>query len=290
MSNTAIASGETEAVEQTDDQIWDEAVAAMGAQSAEPEVVAAKEPDPAPEPDPEPETPAPEPVVADIWASATPEQKAAYTAAMERERRYRGAISAKQKAMNALQDKLKPITADDPELKKLAEDYPDVTGPILKRQAELQDQVSTMVEITKLQRQSAQEIESHTSSEQAALVEAQHPKWGQTIQTNQAAFFAWVDDQPKRIRDAVAANMDAVTDANSLAEVLTGFKAFIAHPPQATPPEKATDLSAKRQLQLHGAREINPRGKAASTSDPMAGMDDDDAIWAGIVRERSNRL
>lgn len=286
MADTELAPALAEAVEQTDAQIWEEIVAQVESDAA-PEIAA-------PEPDPEPaeikaDEPAPAPPAAvDIWADATPEQRAEVQRLQEKDRRYRGAISAKQKAINALQDKLKPVTADDPDMARLAEEYPDVTGPILKQQAAMQEQLSTMAEIAKLQREAAQDIEQHAWDEQAELLDAQHPNWGETIRANQAAFFTWVDDQPKRIRDTVAANMAAVTDAAALGEVMTDFKAHLN--PQAATPAPPNDLKAKRQLQLQGARDTAPRGAVATTADPMDGLTDETAIYNALVKQMGNRL
>ena len=71
------------------------------------------------------------------------------------------------------------------------------------------------------------------STETAKLAE-RHPDWDTFLkQHGGPAFAAWVDDQPRRIREALAVNGDAIVDADGAIALIDAYKQHLGVTPAA---------------------------------------------------------
>jgi len=229
------------------------------------------------------------PATSDLWANASEAQRKEIDRLQERDKRARGQVSATAKKMNELREQLRNLnnTDGDEELARLNEDYPDVAGPLVRTQTQIRDAVRAMSEIEGMRADEANALYLEQVEEQRASVQTAHPEWEKVIFANSAAFRAWNEDQPKAIRDAVAANMEDVTDAPALNQVLTSFKAFLAG---NDPQPGQSSLSAKRQRQLQGSKSIAGNTRQV-TAVNQASSTDGEAMWNEMQdeEERTNR-
>ena len=98
----------------------------------------------------------------------------------------------------------------------------------------------------------------------------------------------WADDQPKATRDAVAANMQAVTDGEALVRVIDQFKKFqTAGDAPEQGHQAAKPNQAKRQAQLRGARVTTGTVQQPVVADPDANSDDPDLLWKSVQKQRA---
>lgn len=297
-----------------DDALWNELEAAeRGTPSEQPPIEGRAEPDdPAFEPETEgqPEAaltegqsqePAPEAgnsaQPSDVWASAPPELKAAY----EEERRARnnlehrirsddGRVAAMQRRIAELESKLpKPRENAPPgetpqdraeRLKQLREDYPEVAQPILQEMDEMRQTVETLRSLEE------QRMQQGFAYQESVLAE-NHADWRQVLGSNGATFQAWLEDQPKAVRESAMLNANQIVDANAAADVVGRFKQFLGMTP--TQPAQATSqapLNDRRQRQL--AASAAPRGNAGrpvASGIPENG--DEAAIWAAFEAQEA---
>lgn len=220
----------------------------------------------------------------DVWADAKPEHKAAFEAAeqarKEAEQKFKsreGREAALQRQIAELKRQggtaeetqprkpLKDLLASD-ELKTVAEEYPDFKALI--------DTLSTVAERVDGVEQQVGEVRNVAASAGSAAEEtaltAAVPNWLELAADER--FLAWVDDQPRKVRDTVTANWDGITNAPDAAEVFKGFAKSIAPATTAAETEE-TDSGGKpgkRERQASSA-------KAAKVTGPTsAGGESDD--------------
>lgn len=204
----------------------------------EPEPITDPVPGPAPTPDPAPASPDP----ADIWANATPEQKAAYEAAEQRWRSVDGRAAADRRRINELESDLKkrpaaPEAADQAALldtvfesdawKTLEEEDPDG--------AEAQKAVlTTLINATKANTAAVETISNdHQQSAvdaEIAIVAENHPDW-QAV--TKADFTNWLNDQPGFLKAQFDRNADVIVDGHEVADLITRYKASDKYVPAA---------------------------------------------------------
>lgn len=242
----------------------------------------------------------------DIWAAATPEQRAAFDAARadrdkleQYKRSNEGRLAALQRQIKELRGTQRPAkaaaTAADAkpgdasaegilgssEWKSLETEYPEVAKPIGKVIANLEAQVTRQQkELSAIgddRRQAA-------LSEQEALLVKAHPDW--LAVTEEPAFLAWLDEQPRHMQEAARRNADAIVDAREAADVVGRFKDFKGGSAQPTagrgaspgPSTTATQpLSGKRQRQLDSASAARSRGPGVANGIPAEG--DPEVMW-----------
>lgn len=246
----------------------------------------------------------------DIWATATPEQRAAFEAAQaqlkkleQAERSNRGRLSALQRQINELTlSGKKPDAASSAakgakqdedqgdgflasaEWKAFQEEYPEVAGPMAKvigaLQAELTTAKKELSAIGSERRQSALE-------EQAQLLSEAHPDW--TDVTADKGFVDWLNSQPRHIREAAARNANEIVDAEEAADVVGRYKAFRAEQNGGGNAQQSAarqgaggnpntrTLTGKRQLQLESATAARSRGPGVAAGIPEDG--DPETLW-----------
>lgn len=307
-AETAIVPADPPQAEQQQDegQIWkeieaEEAKAADQPAAAPAEAADAPEAQPGPEPAKTPQTPpaaAPAPAEVDIWANATPEQKAAFEAANaerakfeQRSRSASGRISALQRKLNAAQ--AQPSRTETPAREAVAgieTDYPEIAQPLAKVAEAVDGQRE------QIKKQTQDSIDADTAelnelvAEETALLVAKHPDYVDVLKANGPAFKAWVDDQPLRIRQAAIKNASYIADSEGAIKVLDGFKQHLAQiaPPaqqQQQQPAPAAPAAApqpalddRRQRQLAGnAAPTTPGGRPTVSGIPEDG--DPKALW-----------
>lgn len=249
-----------------------------------------------------------------LWANATPEQRAAFEAAQaqvrkleQAERSNRGRLSALQRQINELMADRKPqpekaasqqaadgqqgdgdgqpdgFLASD-EWKAFQEEYPEVAGPMAKVIGNLQQHTTRLEkELSAIgadRRQSALE-------EQATLLADTHPDWEQVMSNRLLS--EWLPNQPRHIREAALRNGNEIVDAEEAADVVDRFKAYLAaqggnaqnqnNAPAGNGRGSGTNkaLQGRRQRQLESATTARSRGPGAATGIPEDG--DPEQIW-----------
>lgn len=245
----------------------------------------------------------------DVWANATPEQRAAFEAAEaarkkleQAERSNRGRLSALQRQINELTQQPKPapaagkgeqdqdrdadgfLASDD--WKSFEGEYPEVAGPLGKLIGNLQEQITRQdKELSAIgddRRQSAME-------EQATLLADSHPDWQDV--TSDSRIVEWANAQPRHIREALMRNANDIVDAEEAADVVGRFKDYLqsvdgggnAQQQQDTPRADGgrgngnKAQAGKRQRQLESATTARSRGPGAASGISEDG--DPETIW-----------
>jgi hypothetical protein len=237
----------------------------------------------------------------DIWSSAPPELKAAF----EEERRARTnlehAIRSDRGRLSAMQKKLDELSRNSPNpahqpvrgesaddrnerLRKLAEEYPEVAQPLLDEMDALR---STVTSLQSVEEERAKQAYAY----QEQVLATEHADWQQVLSQNGATFAAWLDDQPKAVRDAAQANANRIVDAKAAADVVGRFKQFIGIAGQQQQPAAAGNpqpsLSDKRQRQL--AASATPRGVRRPVASGIPEDGDEEAIWAAFEAQEARQ-
>ena len=177
-------------------------------------------------------------------------------------------------------------------------EYPEVGQPIAEAMDALDQQVSHVTAAEQGRRQAAQnELVSIIRTETARLTEAV-PDWQDLVRDQ--AFYSWVEDQPRRFRDALHENAADIVNATSAIDLLTAWKAHVAaasqQPPapqpapaaatqQPTPQPSPPPQDKRRERQLAGATAPTGTTRAPVTSGiPAEG--DPDLIWQQLAAKR----
>lgn len=251
----------------------------------------------------------------DLWASATPEQKAAFEAAQTQLRKLEQAERSNRGRLSAMQRQLNDFTAgrdpSPPAARKAADgqgndgkadggflasdkwkrfegEYPEVAGPLGELIGDLQSQLKR--QDTQLSAIGNERREDALDEQEELLLEA-HPDWEQV--TEKPEFGPWLVDQPRHIREAALRNGDGVVDAEEAADVLSRFKSYLKEQSDGSGQEPAGDgagadtdtgtdpgngkpqLSGKRQRQLESASGARSRGRPGVTSNALPPEDGD---------------
>jgi hypothetical protein len=210
------------------------------------------------------------------WATADPAARAAHEAAQQqldhKLKSANGRVSVLDRKLNELRQgggsgeqeqprkPLKELLAKET-VDELVSEYPDLK-PILDTLAEVASRVDGVASEVGEVKNAA--VALATTPHEIALKQ-EVPNWAELARDDR--FLGWVDDQPKKVRDAVSANWDGITNATEAAEVFKSFEQFIA-------PKQQEDAGggepSKRDRQQSGAR------AATVTAPTSAGGDSDD--------------
>lgn len=282
-----------------DDDLWAKAISDIyGAEAPQKDE---KQPDPvepdAPAQDDEPPAEAaeeaPPPAEAtekpDPWADAPEPLRAAYQAAEEarkaaeeRWNRHRNQISGLNRKIAELQAQVSqpaPTQKSDDKiasLETLREEYPELADKLAPIIDGLTAKVQSLEAV-------ASRVETQSETSVIEAVEQAHAGFEDLLAQRSADFWEWAEDQPKRIRDIVAANADAYRDAKGLVEVIGAFKAHLGlteQPPASAPASTEPRPDTKRARQLAGAATPAPRSRGVL---PDPGPIDEDALWNKAV-------
>lgn len=319
---------ETEPTEASLDKTFDEFVAAKAplAASSEPAPTleppqnqaapAALAPAAAETPDEE-AAPAPSPTAAptqsDIWANATPEQKAAFADLEHRYKAHEGRVPAMQRSVAELTQELSRLRAaapqsapareaappppaptkdrpkslrDDPRYKQLSDDYPDLMNPLLDAIDGLKGEIDqTRGAVSGLAHETTQ---TRIDKNEARLSSAV-PDW-KTL-TAQAQFFEWLAGRPKAIQEMAARNGEFIADADEAIDLVSQYKqhTFVAtrfQPQQPAAPAAASSaITDKRSQQLAANRAAPSRSPSPAANGPAS--DDPDALFNHFAAKRA---
>ena len=214
------------------------------------------------------------PAADDPWANA-PELKRLYDEEHQRRKSAEGRIAALQRrpaprdAGNRTEG-ADPLAKHRQKFQELTQEYPEFATPMVAAIDDLSREVGRMTDAERA-------AFSRQAAEQEAIFTAAHPDGFDIIgnpddparfdRAKHAAFVAWVDDQPKSVRDAVASMATAITDGETAAQIFTAYKASLG--PAEEPPAPRTDpLAGRRRSQLAGARTTTARSPRASDAPP----------------------
>jgi len=169
------------------------------------------------------------------------------------------------------------------------EEYGDIISPVADAVTALKGKVDTL---SKDSQEEIDEIDQEIRDivlEQGQILMADHPDFNDVLKNNRSTFDAWIEDQPKLIRDAHAVNGDHIVDGAAASRVMTEFKkALAAADGQGDTPETKKTDDAKRERQLAGAQSVTNKSPAATTNlDPNS--DDAQAHWDHFEREDAKK-
>lgn len=246
----------------------------------------------------------------DIWAGATPEQRAAYEESQQRARSSNGRLGALTRRINTLTAAASAAAPRETSKKAretidgLKGDYPEVARPLetvvdsLDARDQANDKMLTdELEVVRAERQTI------IDGEQAALSRI-HPDWLQVLtkdETRKTQFTDWVNDQPLEVRRAAIRNINEIVNAAEAGDVVTRFKQHLSTleppaadpapppPPARTAPPAQVQLAAqqpqqpslsdRRQRQLEATSQPRGQGPAAVNGLPDANSADRAAHW-----------
>lgn len=246
----------------------------------------------------------------DIWATATPEQRAAYDALVadrakleQKARSAEGRATAHQRKIDELYRQMQP--SNDDVAGKLRQsrqaltakeaDYPEIINPVAQVLDAVNENLSQLSAAEQRRREAATaELAEIVREEEAKLAEI-HPDWEDVLSKHGGPqFAAWVEDQPRRFRDAFARNANAIVDAASVAEFMSAYKAHLgivpanapAAPPPNNPPNNALTERRERQLAATASPTRSVQRPVVSGIPEDA---DDESAWNQIVAERARQ-
>lgn len=252
---------------------------------------------------------------ADIWANATPEQRAAYEAArkdneklLHENKSHRGRLSALQSRINRAQPTVPRESSpgaesqsakraenflESDDWKTFKEEYGEVAAPIGAAFEQVLGTVKTLEsQLSAINTDRRQDA----VADQEAVLDQDHADWRDVVADNETAFVDWVNAQPRHIKEAAIRNQSEIVDAAEAADVISRFKAHIDWKPKEDSPgegdgqtdadegretgdgNQADQLSGKRQRQLEAGTGTRTKGISVSNGIPEEG--DPDKIWA----------
>lgn len=253
---------------------------------------------------------------ADIWGTATPEQRAAYEAAqrrngeLEQHRRSSvGRISALTRKINQANPgspASSPAKATEPggsnasdantasgdereeKMKRLREEYPEFE-PFFDKADKTEAENARLRQMF----EAIGEIDAEDAlAEQSRMMLDRHPSY--EAEVRDPAFGRWLESQSRMVKEAVARNADHIVDAAEAADVVDMFKRSYFFKRSQNPKDGGAEagggetprsghnqqsLSARRARQLESASGVRNGGKRPSAPDIPA-EDDRDGSWA----------
>lgn len=237
----------------------------------------------------------------DIWATASPEIRAAHEAEMAAARKAANDAKAQAGRMRKQFEELQASAdkgADTPSSKTVGDtldeslaEFPEIAKPVKDALAPIAKQLETLTTAeTNRLAERRQEVVEHIRSQQE-LLDAAHPGWEEEYTSGPKArlFYDWIQDQPKRLRDiALVHNAQHIFDAQGAIEVFDKFKSALAAAENPTAGNGQTqELSAKRAAQLDGTTSPrSPSGAPLVSGIPREG--DADAIWKAIPDDNAD--
>lgn len=186
--------------------------------------------------------------------------------------------------LTAIKDESKttaPSKEATAKLEKARSEYGDVIGPVLDQMNVNSKRLDRLTEATTLQLETSQQQLTDLHKEQEAIFRAEHPEGHKVVADNREAFNAWIEDQPKQLRDAFAINMENFVDGEAAALVVAEFKASLQNAANGAAPaaDSKSMLQARREKQIAGSRSERSGGPSAVTSAPPADSNDAKAHW-----------
>lgn len=203
------------------------------------------------------------------------------TAASRREiEELNGRIAAAEKTQqgNSNEDRLKERRE---KIKASTEEYADVVGPIAEHIADLEDRIDSLSAREKADLESMQSELKDRMDQELGVFQQEHPDGFATIMTNRDTFDAWIEDQPKALRDIYAANEQDIVDGNAAALLVGRFKEALldGHENPAPANTEQQRLSTRRERQLAGAASTRSSSRTPTASAPPKDGADPAVHW-----------
>jgi len=249
----------------------------------------------------------------DVFANATPEQRAAFQAASEKlrkleqsDRSQRGRVSALSRELDEYRRAKPPAKQqgannddatqdDDPngeylssgEWSSFKEEYPEVAGPlgnlVGRLQAEIANQGKQLSAI-------GDDRISAAYDEQRSILTESHPDWESVAQNPE--FHSWLNEQPRFMVEAAQRNSDNIVDAEETGVLLSAYKAHAGISGSQNGGSEQSESnrkqgSGRRERQRQDGRSSRSRGPAMAAGIPEDG--DEAAIWKAMDKEDARR-
>ncbi len=203
-----------------------------------------------------------------------------------------GRVRGSKRRADAILKQLREIDADaaseleDPELDErlaaISEEYGDVAGPLVDAVKGMKTRLDKQDEKAASQKDVLEaELEDIQAAEMDVLTDI-HEDGFAVVEKNGDLFKKWIEDQPKRVREAFEANRDGLYDGKAAALVISEFKEALE---QADSDGYEKRPSARRQKQLAGARATRQKSRTATVREPSADDDNPDRLWNHAVKE-----
>lgn len=236
----------------------------------------------------------------DPWASADPKLKAERDALLAEKRRLEQDASSQRGRASAFQRKYEELrkapqkqgarpSARDA-VAALKEEYPELAEPLAKAFGVIEDRLKEVDNAEASRRQAATtEVVEHIQAE-TAEVEREHPGYYDFLKQNGAAFAAWVEDQPRSVREAAYRNAEDIVDARAAIDVLSRFKQHLGQPASApaaaaqngAAAPAAQPLNDRRKRQLESS--ASPQTSRRPTVSGIPEDGDPQEIWEAMRR------
>lgn len=182
------------------------------------------------------------------------------------------------------------LKASKERLDAAKEEYGDVIGPLADT---VEDLTRRFDELSKLEQRdltAKTDRLAELKAAQESIFEKEHPDGYDLITREQAAFAAWVDDQPADLRQIYQRNKAEIIDGAEAAYLVGMFKQSLHDATDA--PAKTTDtnrLSARRARQIDGARASRAQTQQRVASVPPKDSENADAHWDYFARKEKER-
>lgn len=185
-------------------------------------------------------------------------------------------------------EKFKSSDQDETDLDSVSEEYGDVVGPVVNKVKDLTARLNDTAESDKLRIEDINGELRDIQNEEIGKFEAEHPDGMDVISRNASVFRDWIEDQPKAIREAYEANLNAFTDGTAAALVVSRFKTALQEAsqkasgedtPPADPNPTTSRLDKRRRNQMRGASASRSTSSQKQTGNLEPTSDDPDAWW-----------
>ncbi|MCH9001733.1 MAG: hypothetical protein IIC02_04095, partial [Planctomycetes bacterium] len=253
-----------------------------------------------------------------LWAGASPEQRAAFDTAQSDNTSLqhqldseKGRTKTFRRQLSDVTGQLDKVAAKPPEKEpkdegasedgkpdnwdSLSTEYPEVAGPVGKRLDAIEANQAVIAKRDEAAAEDANEKQLSLVTEQTRLLVVEHSDWLEVATTPE--FNAWLDDQPRKFRDAALLNAKEIVDAKEAGEIITRFKASRSDQDdnpagpgndddKSNDQETVTSLAEKRARQLEAAAGTRPKGPGAIIQGiPEDGTDKE--IWDGFDKKEA---
>lgn len=247
------------------------------------------------------EQPGASPPANDIWASASPELRAAHEAEVSALRKSANDAKAQAGRMRKQYQDLKASAdkAADSNGPKIGDtldrslaDYPEIAQPVKDALAPIEKRLESLDKLTAEHRSAkTDEVNRHIVSQQREL-EAAYPDWEREYIKGPKGkqFYDWIKspDRPVKFVETVfETNAEHIFDAKAAIEVFDAFNRDMAATENPPGNGQTQELSAKRAAQLEGSRSPRtPGGPPRVTGIPKEG--DPQAIWSAFPDDNAD--
>lgn len=183
---------------------------------------------------------------------------------------------------------------DDP-LEALTREYPELAAPLVDEIRQLR---RTVTDLQGFRSDFAQREVAAQATQQASLLAERFPDLAQLdpdrngilLPAVQAEFVAWLDTQPRYVKDVVGRNAERIESVEDVSDILERFQSSragqTAAPKQALT-ERAQSVASRRERQLGDA--AAPIGRPAAGRQQAGPPDDPAAAWAYFAKLEQER-